>query len=106
MLEKKGLDTFVFQVGGTPEEIFNRDYEQLKSCELLIAEVSETSHGVGIEIGLSYCLGLERILLYEKGKYVTKLAQGMPKTALIEYENLPDLRKKLSSTLERLGAKN
>ncbi|RJQ15618.1 hypothetical protein C4573_05670 [Candidatus Woesearchaeota archaeon] len=94
------LDAFVFQIGGSPKEIFTRDYKQLKSCNLLIAEVSETSHGVGIEIGMSYCLGLKRILLHEKGTLVSKLVQGMPETTVIEYEDLPDLRKKLSTALE------
>ena len=106
IVKERKIDSFVFQIGGAPEEIFTRDYEQLKSCDLLIAEVSETSHGVGIEIGMSYCLGLERILLYETGKYVTNLAQGMPKTTLIEYENLPDLRKKLSLALKKFIARN
>lgn len=98
--EEKGIDSFVFEIGGNPEEIFTRDYEQLKSCDLIIADVSETSHGVGIEIGLSYGLNLKRILLLEKGKRVTKLAQGMPDTAIIEYENLEDLKNKLSLALD------
>lgn len=102
IVEMKGINPFVFEIGGNPEEIFNRDYEQLKSCDLLIADVSETSHGVGIEIGISYCLNIKRILLLEKGKYVTKLAQGMPNTIVIEYENLEDLKDKLSSTLEKI----
>ena len=106
IVRERGIDAFVFQIGGNPNEIFDRDYNQLNSCNLLIAEVSETSHGVGIEIGLSYCLGLERILLYEKGKYVTKLAQGMPKTTLIEYEDLSDLRKKLFLVLSKYNPKN
>ena len=95
IVQSAGIETFVFKIGGTPTEIFNRDYNQLKSCDLLIAEVSETSHGVGIEIGLSFCFDLERILLFEKGQKVTKLAQGMPNTTLIEYENLKDLQTKL-----------
>jgi len=99
VIKEKGIDTFVFEVGGSPKEIFTRDYDQLKSCDLIIAEVSETSHGVGIEIGLSYDLGLERILLIEKGKFVSKLAQGMPKTIIVEYEDLQDLKKKLSTVL-------
>lgn len=102
LVESKGINTFVFQIGGTPKEIFERDYEQLKSCDLIIAEVSETSHGVGIEIGLSYCLNLKRILLLEKGKHVTKLAQGMPNTFIIEYDNLTSLRSKLSDVLDFL----
>lgn len=59
IVEKNNIDCFVFEIGGNPKEIFKRDYEQLKSCNLIIAEVSETSHGVGIEIGLSYCLNIK-----------------------------------------------
>ena len=98
--EKNNIDCFVFEIGGKPTEIFKRDYEQLKSCDLIIAEVSETSHGVGIEIGLSYCLDLKRILLLEKWKSVTKLAQGMPNTIIIEYCDIKDLKEKLSSVLK------
>lgn len=100
--EKNNIDCFVFEIGGSPKEIFKRDYEQLKSCDLIIAEVSETSHGVGIEIGLSYCLNLKRILLLEKGKSVTKLAQGIPNTTIIEYSNVKDLEEKLSSILKNI----
>ncbi|MBU2639048.1 MAG: nucleoside 2-deoxyribosyltransferase [Nanoarchaeota archaeon] len=101
IVREKGIDTFVFQIGGEPDEIFRRDYSQLKSCDMIIAEVSERSHGVGIEIGLSFCLGLERILLHQKGTYVTPLAHGMPKTTIIEYGHLEDLKKKLSSVLNK-----
>lgn len=105
VVESKGIESFVFQIGGCPSEIFHRDYLQLKSCNLLVAEVSETSQGVGIEIGLSFCLGLERVLLYEKGNHVTKLAQGMPNTSLIEYENAQDLKDKLCAFLEKYNNK-
>lgn len=105
VVEKKGISSFVFEVGGDSDEIFDRDYEQLKSCDLIIAEVSEASHGVGIEIGISYCLNLKRILLLEKGKNLTKLAQGMSNTFIIVYENLEDLKTKLSSTLDGLNKK-
>jgi len=74
IIESKGIKTFLFQVGGKPREIFKRDLGQLESSDILIAEVSERSHGVGIEIGLSYFLGLKRILLISRGEFVTKLA--------------------------------
>jgi hypothetical protein len=106
VVKSKGIDSFVFEIGGKPEDIFKRDYAQLGSCNLLIAEVSERSHGVGIEIGLSYCLGLERILLHEKGTSVTALAHGIPKTKIIEYDNLPDLKEKLSLALDDYVARN
>ena len=102
IIKEEGVDSFIFEVGGNPGEIFERDYNQLKSCNLIIAEVSERSHGVGIEIGLSFSLGLKRILLIEKGNSITKLAQGMPDTIIIEYNNLDDLKKKLKSSINTM----
>jgi hypothetical protein len=98
-VESSGIKTFVFEIGGSPEEIFERDYQQLASSTLIIAEVSETSHGVGIEIGLSYPLGLKRILLIQSGNTITKLAQGIPETIIIEYENPADMLEKLTREL-------
>jgi hypothetical protein len=90
-----GIESFVFQIGGAPKEIFSRDIKQLQSCNLLIAEVSERSHGVGIEIGLSIHFGLQRILLHEKGTSITPLAHGIPDTQIIEYTTVDDLKSKL-----------
>lgn len=99
LVESKGIQTYVFEIGGTSEEIFKTDFAEIKSSDMIIADVSETSHGVGIEIGISVALGHKIILLLEKGNYVTKLAQGMPNTTIIEYENLDDLLQKLDEAL-------
>jgi len=102
IVKSKGLESFIFEIGGSPKEIFDRDFMQLKSSDLIIAEVSELSHGVGIEIGLSFNLGLKRILLLQKEKEITKLAQGMPNTTIILYENLEDLKEKLIFALDKI----
>jgi hypothetical protein len=102
MVEANNMEAFVFQVGGSAEEIFNRDYGQLKSSDILIAEVSERSHGVGIEIGLSYGLNLKRLLLIEKGNFISKLAQGIPNTVVLEYGDENDLKTKLDQELKKL----
>lgn len=101
VVESKNIDSYVFEVGGEPKDIFEEDYNQLKSCDILIAEVSEPSHGVGIEIGIAFSLNHRIILLLEKGNRVTKLAQGMPNAAIIEYENIEDLKQRLSLELEK-----
>ena len=88
------------KLGEQLKKFFERDINQLEDCDLLIAEVSERSHGVGIEIGLSFHLKLKRILLIEKGNFVTKMAQGMPNTKVIEYENINDLKEKLKIELK------
>ena len=99
----EGLDTFVFIIGGAPPvEIFERDYNQIKSSDLIIAEVSEPSHGVGIEIGLSYALGLKRILLVEEGRRLSSLLQGMPDTIIIEYKDVEELIDKLRTVVRKL----
>jgi len=102
IVKSKGFEVIVPKIGGTPKEIFERDYKWIKSSDLIIAEVSELSHGVGMEIGLSYCLGLKRILLLEKGNKVTKFAHGMPDTYIIEYNNIKDLEEKLSELLKKI----
>jgi nucleoside 2-deoxyribosyltransferase len=104
IVEEKGINTYVFEVGGDPKDIFKKDYSELKSCDLIIADVSEPSHGVGFEIGTSYSLDLKIILLLEKGKNVTKLLQGMPNTIIIKYENLKDLLKNLSLALDKINS--
>lgn len=96
------IKSFVFGIGGTAKEIFKKDYEEIKSSDIIIAEVSETSHGVGIEIGMSYCLGLKRILIMEKGKFVTKMATGMPDTYIIEYSSVDDLKNKVKTQLKKM----
>lgn len=104
IVKAKGIDSFVFQVDGSPKEIFDRDYNQLKTCDIIIAEVSERSHGVGMEIGMAFCLGLYTILLHEKGTLVTPLALEMPKTKVVEYKDLGDLKNQLSMALDEYKA--
>ncbi|USN55975.1 MAG: hypothetical protein H6765_05460 [Candidatus Peribacteria bacterium] len=105
LVEKAGMEAFVFEIGGEPTDIFQRDYNNLATSDLIIAEVSERSHGVGIEIGMSYCLGLKRILLLQTDEYVTKLAQGMPDTTIISYTDEQELIEKLGPILRALERK-
>ncbi|HBG81969.1 TPA: hypothetical protein DDW69_03985 [candidate division CPR2 bacterium] len=102
LVKSKGIDTFTFNIAGTPRHVFEKDYEQLKQSDLLIVEVSEPSHGVGVLIGLSYSLGLKRILLLRKGRSLTKIAPGIPKTLVIEYEDIDDLKEKLDQVLTNI----
>ena len=102
VVKAKGLEPLVFTIGGEPADIFKRDIKALKSSDILIAEASEGSHGVGMEIGLSHCLGLKRILLVEIGNFVTKLAQGMPDTTIVEYLDEDDLQDKLGEALDKI----
>jgi len=99
VVEANGIEPFVFEIGGEAKDIFARDYANLASSNIIIAEVSERSHGVGIELGLSYGLGLRRILLLAEDSSVSKLAEGMPDTRILVYRSVEHLKEILSSEL-------
>ena len=63
-----GVETAESQL--TEEEVYRRDIEWLSTCDVLVAEASGSSYGVGFEVG--YVLGRARhtgqqiVLLYDK----------------------------------------
>jgi nucleoside 2-deoxyribosyltransferase len=61
-----------------PLEVYSRDVAWIKSSDVLIAEVSAPSHGVGYEIGFALSLGKRVLALYEEGRKVSKMISGNP----------------------------
>jgi nucleoside 2-deoxyribosyltransferase len=66
----------------TPEEVYARDVSWIEECDLLLAEVSTPSHGVGYEIGFALSLGKRVLCLYRKGRKVSKMILGNPHPCL------------------------
>jgi nucleoside 2-deoxyribosyltransferase len=62
----------------SPEEVYARDTAWIQTCDILIAEVSSPSHGVGYEIGFALGLGKPVLALYQQGRTVTKMISGNP----------------------------
>ncbi|MFC2064405.1 nucleoside 2-deoxyribosyltransferase [Chloroflexota bacterium] len=60
------------------KEIYSRDVNWIRECDLLVAEISTPSHGVGYEI--CYALSLEKpvVCLHQKGVKVSKMITGNP----------------------------
>ncbi len=61
-----------------PREVFETDKTQVLSSSLVIAYVGQPSLGVGMEIAYAETANIPIILLYEKGKEVSRLARGAP----------------------------
>lgn len=61
-----------------PGEVYARDIAWLRGCDVLIAEVSIPSHGVGYEIGFTLALGKPVLALYQEGRRVSKMISGNP----------------------------
>jgi nucleoside 2-deoxyribosyltransferase len=59
-----------------PEDIYTRDINWIEQCQVLIAEVSTPSHGVGYEIAFALCIGKPVLCCYRKGSRVSKMITG------------------------------
>jgi len=61
-----------------PLEIYQRDVNWIQDSDILVAEVSTPSHGVGYEIGYALSLDMPVLCLYKEGIVVTKMISGNP----------------------------
>lgn len=59
-----------------PREVYERDIAWIRACDVLIAEVSVPSHGVGYEIGFALSEGKRVLCLAKAGIAVSKMITG------------------------------
>ena len=57
-------------------EVFERDVAWIRAAEVLIAEVSIPSHGVGYEVGLALAEGKKVLCLSLEGRKISKMITG------------------------------
>lgn len=102
ILDEQVIDETISPFGEldiTNREIFEREMKRIEECDIMVAEVSAPSRGVG------YCLATavgckKRVVALYYGKYtdrLTSLIEGNPSIELHTYleENLPQLIKKI-----------
>ena len=90
-----------------PEEIFTRDMRWLEECDVVVAEVSTPSHGVGYEIALGLTLGKPVLCCYQEGKRVSKILTGNhhPGLTLIGYTTEEEVTQKVLNYLDKIRKK-
>jgi nucleoside 2-deoxyribosyltransferase len=66
-----------------PLEVYTRDVTWIRASDVLVAEVSVPSHGVGYEIGFALGLGKPVLALYAQGRKVSKMISGNPDSQLV-----------------------
>ena len=71
-----GSDVIRLEVIVDPVEVYTRDTGWIDGCDLLVAEVSTPSHGVGYEIGYALGLGKPVLCLHREGLAVSKMITG------------------------------
>ncbi|PMQ01660.1 MAG: nucleoside 2-deoxyribosyltransferase [Dictyoglomus sp. NZ13-RE01] len=100
-LKEKGLIVLTEHVGYknvlevesnfTPEEIYERDMRFLKECDLLIAEVSTPSLGVGYEIAKAEDMGKDIICFCKSNIPLSALILGNKNLKLYFYDSIEDI---------------
>ena len=68
-----------------PHDVYKRDTAWIRDSDLLIAEVTTPSHGVGYEIGFALKLRKQVLCLYQKGKPISKMITGNPDPKLTTF---------------------
>ena len=84
------------------EQLHNLDTNWIKECDVVVAEVSTPSHGVGYEIGFALNLDKPVICLFQEDRVVSKMILGNqdPNLTFLPYSNVEDV---LGELQERLG---
>ena len=90
-----------------PEDIYHRDVTWIQESDLLVAEVSTPSHGVGYEIGYALELGKPVLCLYQEDAVVSKMITGNPHGLLtvLTYQDPGEAEKKLREYLSAIDLK-
>lgn len=88
----------------SPSEVYDRDVNWVNECEVLIAEVSTPSHGVGYEVALALTQGKPVLCCYRQGQPVSKMILGNKLTnlTLCAYSSEAELLDRLESYLKDL----
>ena len=75
------------------KEIYDRDVEWLKSSDLIVAEISIPSLGIGYELGLAESLGKKVICLYDvnSNKTLSAMIGGNDNFEIVKYNSIDEV---------------
>ena len=93
------------QIEGTGSQVnvFQRDRAGSETCDVLVADVTEPSIGVGMEIMAAYKAGRRIILVAKKGNVTSRMLQQMDGRELLEYLEDSEVYEGLRGVLEDSG---
>lgn len=94
ILDKHVYDSNLSNTGEKiyPNEIYERDINWIKKCDILIAEVTNPSLGVGYEISYAERLNKRIICLCEKNSNLSAMIKGNKNVEIIYYEKVDELK--------------
>ncbi|MHA1769012.1 MAG: nucleoside 2-deoxyribosyltransferase [Candidatus Thorarchaeota archaeon] len=99
-LESKDINVFApqFLEPASPEEVYRRDVEHVRLADFIVAEVSNPSLGVGMEIMLAIDL-VKPVLMFHQNDVdaLSRMVRGADGKALFKYEDVGEVTSVLKS---------
>jgi 2'-deoxynucleoside 5'-phosphate N-hydrolase len=88
----------------SPQDVYVRDVAWVKACDVVVAEVSTPSHGVGYEIALAVCSGKPVLCCYQEGRRVSKMITGnsSPGLQVFSYRTPEELVQRVRLSLQQV----
>jgi nucleoside 2-deoxyribosyltransferase len=93
--------------GPSDQRIYERDMDWLTEADLVVAEVSTPSLGVGYELGRAASLGKPSLCLYreQEGRRLSAMISGNPHLVVVHYQTVAEALSHIHSFLHRLQHK-
>lgn len=82
------------------KEIYERDIKWLKECDIVFADITLPSLGVGYEISYAENSGKDIYAIYEKGANVSGFLRGDEKINFLAYESVDEVINKINDIMK------
>ena len=103
-----GSGVVEMEINADAVNVYERDTTWIRGCDVLLAEISTPSHGVGYEIG--YALNLQKpvICLHRHGVAVSKMITGNRDfyLTIYDYTQIDDVLDRVQKHLEQIEKVN
>jgi nucleoside 2-deoxyribosyltransferase len=96
-------DVLELEKKSQPAEIFTRDMRWLQNCDVVVAEVTTPSHGVGYEIAIALSLAKPVLCCYQKGRKISMILTGnsSPYLMMAAYSSIEGAKAEIREFLSR-----
>ncbi|MDG6928495.1 MAG: hypothetical protein JRN39_04180 [Nitrososphaerota archaeon] len=89
------------RAAGSGVNVFERDRLAAETSDVLVADVTAPSTGVGMEIMAAFKAGRRVVLVARKGSVLSRMVLHMEKKELVEFDDDRSLEEGLSAALGR-----
>lgn len=85
------------------EKIFKRDMTWLKKADVMVAEVTNPSLGVGYELGIAEKMNKKILCLYRPSpkKSLSAMIRGNTKLNVVDYKSLSDAKRTIDKFIKK-----